>query len=142
METHRKTRTENNFDQREEITMAIRSNTKLSTPRDGPIEIHQWTGLTKRTLDTGEPLNLAAFADRSVQVKGTFGTGGTVIIEGSNDRESDTPIYAQLVDPQGNAISFTAAGIEQVLESTYLIRPRVTAGDGTTDLTVTILVRR
>ena len=122
--------------------MAIRAKTRLKTPLDGPIEIWQWTGLTKTTDDTGDPLNLAPFADRSVQVKGTFGTGGTVIIEGSNDREGDTPIYAPLVDPQGNAVSFEAAGIEQILETSYLIRPRVTAGDGTTDLTVTILVRR
>ncbi len=141
METNGETREENHFDT-EEIAMAVRSKTQLITPMDGPIEIWQWTGLTKRTLDTGDPLNLPHFADRSVQVKGTFGTGGTVIIEGSNDRETDTPTYAPLVDPQGNAISFTAAGIEQILESTYLIRPRVTAGDSTTDLTVTILVRR
>ena len=122
--------------------MAVRAKTKLSTVNDGPIEVWQWTGLTNRTSDTGDPLNKPAFADRSVQVKGTFGTGGTVIIEGSNDRESDTPTYAPLVEPQGNAIIFAAAGIEQILESTYLIRPRVTAGDGTTSLTVTILVRR
>lgn len=122
--------------------MAIRAKTRLKTPLDGPIAIFQWTGLTNRTSDTGDPLNLPHFADRSVQVKGTFGTGGTVIMEGSNDRESDTPTYFPLVDPQGNDISFTAAGGEQILETTYLIRPRVTAGDGTTDLTVTILVRR
>lgn len=122
--------------------MAVRAKTKLKTPMDGPIEIWQWTGLTKATDDTGDPLNKPAFADRSVQVKGTFGTGGTVIMEGSNEREVDSPTYAPLVDPQGNSISFSAAGIEQILESTYLIRPKVTAGDGTTDLTVTILVRR
>lgn len=120
--------------------MAVRAKTKLSTPNDGPIEVWQWTGLANG--DSGDPLNKPSFADRSVQVKGTFGTGGTVIMEGSNDRETDTPTYAPLVDPQGNAISFTSAGIEQILESTYLIRPRVTAGDGDTSLTVTILVRR
>ena len=122
--------------------MATRSKTNLKNPWRGPIELWQWTGLTKTTDDDGEPLSLPHYADRSVQVKGTFGTGGTVIIEGSNDRKSDSPTYSQLHDPQGNALSFTAAGIEQILEGCYLIRPRVTAGDGDTDLTVTILVRQ
>lgn len=122
--------------------MAVRAKKKLSTVNDGPIEVWQWTGLTKRTDDTGDPLNKPSFADRSVQVKGTFGTGGTVIMEGSNDREIDTPTYFPLKDPNGVAISFTEDEGAQLLECTYLTRPRVTGGDGTTDLTVTILVRK
>lgn len=122
--------------------MAERAITRLKTAFIGPIELYQWTGLTNATSDTGAPLTLPEYADRSVQVKGTFGAGGTVVIEGSNDRKADTPTYATLNDPNGNALSITAAKIEQVLESTYLIRPRISGGDGTTDLTVTIMVRR
>lgn len=88
--------------------------------------------------DTGEAVELPMTRDRSVQVTGTFGAGGTIVIEGSNDGTN----YVTLTDLQGNAISKTAAFVEQVQEITQYIRPRVTAGDGTTSLTVTMLMRR
>ena len=50
--------------------------------------------------DDGQPIELANFADRSVQVFGTFGAGGNVRIEGSIDGTN----YAPLTDPQGNAL--------------------------------------
>jgi len=78
------------------------------------------------------------FVDRSIQVLGTFG-GGTVVIEGSVDGTN----YKTLTDPQGNALSVTAAKIEAVSELVSLIRPRTTAGAiGVTDLTVALIVRR
>lgn len=95
-----------------------------------------WTPLANG--DSGTPYGQAGFADRSIQVSGTFGVGGTVIIEGSNDGTN----YIVLTDPQGNAISKTAAAIESVSEITKFIRPRVSAGDGTTAITVSMLVRR
>ena len=98
---------------------------------------YQWTGLLNG--DTGAPLEIADYADRSVQIGGTLGTGGSVTIEGSNDGS----VYVALVDPQGNALTFTAlAKIEQVLEVTRYIRPNVTAGDGSTNFTVTLFGRR
>jgi len=120
--------------------MSTKAKSELHTPWDSNVKIYQWSGLGNG--DIGEALNYPHFADRSIQVKGTFGEGGTVLLEGSNDREKDSLVWATLNDPQGNALSFTEAKIEQVLESSYLIRPRVTDGDETTDLTVTILIRR
>lgn len=73
-----------------------------------------------------------------MQVAGTFGVGGSVNIEGSNNGVA----WAVLADPQGNPLTFTAARIEQVLESPRFIRPIVTAGDGTTNLTVNVFCRR
>lgn len=96
----------------------------------------QWSGLLQG--DDGEPFEMPSMSDRSVQVHGTFGAGGTLVIEGSNDGVN----YFPLTDPQGNALSFTSAKIEQVSEITLWLRPRVTAGDGTTSLTVTMLARR
>ena len=81
---------------------------------------------------------MTGFADRSVQITGTFGTGGTVLIEGSNDGTN----YATLNDPQGVAISKTAAGIFEISQIVKFIRPRVSAGDGTTSITVTLLAQR
>lgn len=95
-----------------------------------------WTPMTHSGTDVGQPFSLTPGADRSVQVYGTFGASGTLLIEGTNDADPATGTWATLNDPQGNALSFTAAKIEQVLEYTRWIRPRVTNGDGTTSLSV------
>lgn len=93
----------------------------------------QWA--TMGNGDVGTPIELPMHADRAVQVVGTFGVGGTCTIEGTLDGTN----YAVLNDPQGNALAITAAKIEQILETTLKIRPSV-AGDGTTSLTVTMLL--
>ena len=109
--------------------------TPVATFKDD-VHIVQWTGLLN--TDDGAPVEMPGSADRSIQFTGTFGVGGTVAFEGSNDGVN----YASLTDPQGNAISKTASGIEAVAEVTRFVRPRVTAGDGTTNLVATLLVRR
>lgn len=96
----------------------------------------KWTGLLNG--DDGEAIDWAVFADRSVQVVGTFGAGGSVRIEGSNDGTN----FVALTDPQGNALDITAAKIEQLQELALKVRPRVTAGDGSTNLTVLLLARK
>lgn len=96
-----------------------------------------WALLTT-TNDIGAAFQSAVWSDRSVQVTGTFGAGGNVKILGSNDGTN----YAILTDPQGNALDITAAKIEQITEVTQFIKPQVTAGDGTTSVTVTILAVR
>lgn len=107
--------------------------------RNGDHSVMTYTYETLTTTNTtGAPINLTEFADRSLQITGTFGSGGTIVWEGSNDGTN----YVTLTDPQGNAISKTAAAIEAVTEVTQWARPRVTAGDGTTDLDVTVLCRR
>ncbi len=88
-----------------------------------------WQGLANG--DDGEPICTSS-ESISVQVEGTFGTGGTVVLEGSNDGTN----WRTLKDRQGTAISLTAAGVRQLGEITEKIRPRVTAGDGATSLSV------
>jgi hypothetical protein len=95
-----------------------------------------WTGLLNG--DTGSRIEESDFADRTVQISGTFGSGGSVTIEGSNDGTN----WDALTDPQGNAITKTAAALESITEAPRYLRPNVTAGDGTTDLVVTIWCRR
>lgn len=87
--------------------------------------------------DDGSPFEMPSANDRSVQVTGTFG-GASLVIEGSNDGAS----YFTLTDPQGNPLTFASAKLEQVAEISLWIRPRVIGGDGTTNLTATMLVRR
>lgn len=70
--------------------------------------------------DDGQPETAPQYPVKSVQVKGTF-AGGTVIMEGSNDGGTT---YFTLTDPQGNPLSFTAAGGEAIQENVEKVRPR------------------
>ena len=94
-----------------------------------------WSNLANG--DSGAPIEMPGSADRSIQFIGTFGSGGSIRIEGSNDGEN----YAVLTDPQGNDIIKTAAGLEAITEITRYIRPRVTAGDGTTNLSAILFMK-
>lgn len=87
--------------------------------------------------EDGSPIELGNFADRSVQVVGTFGVAGNVRIEGSINGAD----YAPLTDPQGNALDFTSPKIEAISELVRYVRPRVTAGDGTTSITVSMFLK-
>lgn len=93
--------------------------------------------------DVGAPYLGSGSADRSVQVSGTFGAGGSVTMEGTNVGTAATPTnFTTLHDPQGLALTVTSAKLELVAELTMAIRPNCTAGDGTTSLTVAMVVRR
>ena len=113
--------------------------TKTSNPL---VWIVSWEGLAGATADVGQAFDVstvpgAGGADRSVQFLGTFGTS-TLLIEGSNDGGTT---WATLADPQGNALSKTAAGIEAVLEYTRAIRPSVAGGGSGSGLKVYLVVR-
>lgn len=115
------------------------SSTLSKISGDGSVKILVYTPMTSAASDVSSAFEFAEWADRSVQVFGTFGTGGTVVIEGSNDAGTT---YHTLTDPQGNALSFTSAKIEAITEICGLCRARVTAGDGTTSLSVAFCLRR
>lgn len=100
------------------------------------MQLFTWTGLLNG--DDGTPVNFMAYGDRTVTVTGTFSTGGTVVFEGSNDKTN----WFTLTDPGGAVISRTTAGMKAVIENPVWVRPRVTAGDGSTDITVQLAVRR
>lgn len=104
---------------------------------DGSVVMFTWTPLTTTNSD-GSQVEMTPWADRCVQVSGTFGTGGTVVIQGSNDGTT----WATLNQAQGSAASFTADSIKQIVETPRYVRPNVTAGDGTTSLTVSLIMRR
>ena len=91
-----------------------------------------WPNLAN--TESGDWVDAGRFKDMAIQVSGTFGAGGTVIMEGSVDKA----VAAPLNDPLGNPISITTAGAIQILENMRFLRPRVTAGDGTTDLKISL----
>ena len=88
--------------------------------------------------ESGDPVTSVNHADRSVQVSGTFGVGGIVEMRGSLDGTN----YAVLTDQNDNSLSLTTAKIEAIMQLTEYFRPVVTAGDGTTALTITLLAKR
>jgi hypothetical protein len=82
---------------------------------------------------------LSGFADKSVHASGTFGSAGAVAIEGTNDGTH----YFALTNPAQIVVSLTSANPGYALtEAIVSLRPRVTAGDGTTSLTVTMFCRK
>ena len=97
-----------------------------------------WAGLTNATADTGDISCFADYGDKTFQVIGTLGAAGAVLIEGSNDGVNFTP----LANRQGTAMSFTALGMNTSQDKPMFVRPRVTAGDGTTNLTVIVACHR
>jgi hypothetical protein len=98
-------------------------------PKFGENAIVQWT-LTD--ADTATEVSLAEYADRSVQVQGTFG-GATITIQGSNDGTN----WHTLNDFEGDALSFTSAGLRMIAEPTAYIKP-VTAGGSSSSVVITI----
>jgi hypothetical protein len=115
------------------MALAI-TNTNIGSG-DGSARLVTYDNLDELDTTPG-PIALPEWADRSVQVTGTF-NGGTLVVEGSNDGTN----WYTLNDPQGNALSFTTAKIEQILEAVAFMRPRVSAGAGV-DLDVTFFLRR
>lgn len=104
-----------------------------------------WTPLTTTNVDGGA-IEMPGSADRTIQFTGTFGASATVILQGSNfpaPVASTDADWFTLTDPQGNAISKTAAAGEAVLELTRWIRPKLTSGgDGSTAIGCRLLVKR
>jgi hypothetical protein len=90
--------------------------------------VYKWTGLTE--ADTATPVIAPRHSEKSVQVNGTFGAGGTIIFEGTLETAAAPAAYQQLHDPSQNNLSYTSAGLDTVLENVYQIRPRVSAGTG------------
>jgi hypothetical protein len=107
------------------------------SPGDPKAIVAKWTPMANG--DVALPIDITDFADRSVQINGTFGAGGNVIVEGSNDGVT----FNTLHDPLGVALgTITAATLVHILEMCAQMRVRVSAGDGTTSLTATMFSRR
>lgn len=85
------------------------------------VKLFQWT---LASGETGDEIIIPRFSDVTVQAINV--AGGAITIQGAL-RETGTD-FAGLSDPQGNAISFTADGIETVLENVFRLRPVAAGG--------------
>lgn len=116
--------------------MATRAHVNLEPAGYGD-ELHLigWEGLLNG--DVGDWVEVPLHRDVSVHFFGTFGVGGTIVLEGTNEI-LPVPLSALVLNDTGggtpNPISATAAKIFQVYQGVHRIRPRVTAGDANTDL--------
>jgi hypothetical protein len=115
---------------------AIRAAAREDLKTGVPACLITWTLLDLD--DSGAPVELVDYPDKTATITGTFGVGGSITLQGSNN---NTDWFA-LTDGQGNAITKTASGMELIVENPRYVRPLVTAGDGSTNLTVQILCRR
>ena len=103
-----------------------------------------WTALTT-TDNYGSAVEMPGASDRSFQMLGTLGTGGAITLYGSNKASpnaANDDDWAILTDPQGNNIVLSTLKVEAITELTRWIRPKITAGDGTTSLNGLLLLRR
>ena len=100
-------------------------------------KIFKWpkTGQAFTEDDTGKPLPCGHYADKVVQVyvagDGATFNGATTTIQGALHPDPAAAVYASLHEPGGNALAYTAAGLNQVLENAESIRPAVTVADPT-----------
>lgn len=115
--------------------------TRGFVPTDASTSVHRfvWTGLLNG--DDGAPVSIPGAADMTGQVIiVAAGAGDTLIFEGSCEVGAPTN-YFQLRDGGDNLISFTGSDGEMLVNMVAFIRPRVTAGDGTTNFTAILLAR-
>ena len=96
-----------------------------------------WTGIHQN--DVCVAVSLPQWPDRTVQMYGTIGAGGTTVrMKGSNDGT----VFGDINDTGGTAIAMTAAGLKVCNEVPLWIKPDTAAtGDGTTNLNVIIVMR-
>lgn len=92
-----------------------------------------WSNLLN--TDDGAPVeNTGPPQTLFVAVSGTFGVGGSVAFQGS----ADGVTWGTLILVNNSAATFTSATAAAVRGNPRFIRPIVTAGDGATNLTVTV----
>jgi len=100
---------------------------------DGSVN-YSWSGLLNS--DAGNPASIVARPNGfAVQAVGTFGAGGSVALQGSNDGVN----FFALDDAGGTAIAMTTTKVWRLANLPKYFKPVVTAGDGTTSLAVNLV---
>lgn len=89
-----------------------------------------WAGLLNG--DTGSPVDISRYNNAAITAKGTFGAGGTVTWQGSYDGGTTWAAF-------GAGITSTDTQIKALTPKTILVRPNITAGDGTTNVTAMLV---
>ena len=117
--------------------MAV-DNPTISHNGDFTVKTFTYSGLDNG--DSGTPFVAPLFADKTATVRGTFGSGGNVKIQGSDDGTNFFTMTTN--DTTVDLAAVAAAAGFALVENPQYIRPNVTAGDGATDITVVFTCRR
>jgi len=91
-----------------------------------------WSIATAGDTGVRTPAEFSSYPDKTVHVTGTF---GSVTLRGSNlanPSDATAGDWFNLTDPQGNALTFTAAGGKLIAENPRWISPITTGGSAYT----------
>ena len=120
--------------------MAIVAPTITDIAGDGSIVVMKWE-LTTADYE-GAPVAFTQWADKTVQVEGTFG-GATCQLQGSNDLTNFQALRSPLSStPLSITTAAGSAGLSQILEVTQVVKPILSAVGSGAALTVTLCCRR
>lgn len=114
----------------------------LQSENKGNVQNLKWEGLT--TNDYGQPWELPNYSDKTFSILGNFGSGATVVLQGSNVWKpvlTDDNDWHTITDTTETDISVTAKTGGQILQNYRWVRPKVTGGT-TPDLDVLICAAR
>ena len=114
----------------------IKGTQEQISKRDGSVILVVWEALTSSN-NNGSLVELVEWADRTVQVIGTFDSA-TLLLQGSNNGL----IWATLSDAASSPLSFTSAGLSEILEVPRYVRPSTSGGGGSQDIDVLLVARR
>lgn len=127
--------------------MAEKTFTRLTNVLGNDLIILKWEGVANG--DTLQPAKVPAYNDKVIAVHGIFGSGGSISLYGSNiesdeavDPTTSASSWIPLKDAQGNTMTYTSKDGEAINQNFFMIGGKVTAGDGTTSLTVTLVCKR
>ena len=104
--------------------------------RDGSVKLVVWEALTASN-NNGSLVELVEWADRTVQVIGTFDSA-TLLLQGSNNGTN----WETLSDAASSPLSFASARLSEILEVPRYVRPSTSGGGGSQDLDVLLVARR
>ena len=95
--------------------------------------VYTWTGVGQNdTCQVPDAFGITSLV--TIDVRGTFG-GGSVAAQGSNSKDDN---FNNLTDTIGDPIAITAAGGAALDYAWPHMRPHLTGGSGSTDLTITM----
>lgn len=98
--------------------------------------VYLWEGLAGG--DTGAPLELPEFNNKTIQIRGSFG-GSNCTIQGN--LIPDSTVYVSLTNASG-AFTSSAATVRKVVEEVVNIRPAMAASTTSVDVDVYLLASR
>lgn len=122
--------------------MAVKAKT-VAVPTNVMTDLITWAALTQAGLDTGEPINVEGARSLTAYLAngGTLGLAGAVTWEGSHDGVNFFVMTTEIGVPA--ALNQVALMTPNMLkERPRFVRPRCTAGDGTTSLVPVLIIGR